>query len=73
MKLQMNYRERMDAKGFTISGTSPDGSLAELIELRDHLGLPRLRIPPGIPQTSRTSRILCSKASCKPVSHTKAS
>jgi CTP synthase len=26
----------MDAKGFVISGTSPDGSLAELIELRDH-------------------------------------
>jgi CTP synthase len=26
----------MGEKGFTISGTSPDGSLAELIELRDH-------------------------------------
>jgi CTP synthase len=26
----------MDAKGFVISGTSPDGTLAELIELRDH-------------------------------------
>ena len=26
----------MVEKGFTISGTSPDGSLAELIELRDH-------------------------------------
>jgi CTP synthase len=32
----MKYRERMNAKGFVISGTSPDGTLAELIELRDH-------------------------------------
>jgi CTP synthase len=30
------YRGRMTEKGFTISGTSPDGTLAELIELRDH-------------------------------------
>jgi CTP synthase len=26
----------MNEKGFVISGTSPDGTLAELIELRDH-------------------------------------
>ena len=26
----------MEAAGFLISGTSPDGTLAELIELRDH-------------------------------------
>ena len=26
----------MNAKGFVISGTSPDGALAELIELRKH-------------------------------------
>jgi CTP synthase len=32
----MKYRDCMTAKGFTISGTSPDGTLAELIELRDH-------------------------------------
>jgi CTP synthase len=32
----MKYRDRMNAKGFVISGTSPDGALAELIELRDH-------------------------------------
>jgi CTP synthase len=32
----MKYREQMAEKGFLISGTSPDGSLAELIELRDH-------------------------------------
>jgi CTP synthase len=35
-EFNMKYREQMDAKGFTISGTSPDGALAELIELRDH-------------------------------------
>ncbi len=35
-EFNMDYRERMKEKGFTISGTSPDGSLAELIELRDH-------------------------------------
>jgi CTP synthase len=35
-EFNMNYRERMSDKGFVISGTSPDGMLAELIELRDH-------------------------------------
>jgi len=35
-EFNMKYRDQMDKKGFTISGTSPDGTLAELIELRDH-------------------------------------
>ena len=35
-EFNMKYRDQMKEKGFTISGTSPDGSLAELIELRDH-------------------------------------
>ncbi len=35
-EFNMKYREAMHEKGFQISGTSPDGSLAELIELRDH-------------------------------------
>jgi CTP synthase len=35
-EFNMKYREQMDEKGFVISGTSPDGTLAELIELRDH-------------------------------------
>ena len=35
-EFNMNYRDQMDEKGFVISGTSPDGTLAELIELRDH-------------------------------------
>ena len=35
-EFNMKYRDRMNAEGFVISGTSPDGTLAELIELRDH-------------------------------------
>ena len=35
-EFNMKYRDRMTEKGFTISGTSPDGTLAELIELREH-------------------------------------
>lgn len=35
-EFNMRYRDRMTEKGFMISGTSPDGTLAELIELRDH-------------------------------------
>src|SRR5207244_10329316 len=30
------YTTLFRSKGFTISGTSPDGELAELVELRDH-------------------------------------
>jgi CTP synthase len=35
-EFNMKYCDQMNAKGFVISGTSPDGTLAELIELRDH-------------------------------------
>ena len=35
-EFNMKYREQMTEKGFIICGTSPDGMLAELIELRDH-------------------------------------
>jgi CTP synthase len=35
-EFNMKYRDQMREKGFEISGTSPDGSLAELVELRDH-------------------------------------
>ncbi len=35
-EFNMKYRDQMVEKGFTISGTSPDGALAELIELKDH-------------------------------------
>jgi CTP synthase len=30
------YRERLEAAGLVVSGTSPDGRLVEIIELRDH-------------------------------------
>ena len=35
-EFNMKYRDLMNEKGFVISGMSPDGTLAELIELRDH-------------------------------------
>ena len=35
-EFNMKYRDQMTEKGFTISGTSPDGALAELVELKDH-------------------------------------
>jgi CTP synthase len=35
-EFNMKYRDAMTEKGFTISGTSPDGALAELVELKDH-------------------------------------
>jgi CTP synthase len=35
-EFNMKYRDQMNEKGFIISGTSPDGTLAELIELGDH-------------------------------------
>ncbi|HEY1583180.1 MAG TPA: CTP synthase [Chthoniobacterales bacterium] len=35
-EFNMKYRQQMEEKGFLISGTSPDGSLAELIELKGH-------------------------------------
>ncbi|MGK0187606.1 MAG: CTP synthase [Verrucomicrobiales bacterium] len=31
-----NYRERLESAGLLISGTSPDGTLAEIIEIPDH-------------------------------------
>ncbi len=30
------YRERLEAAGLTIAGTTPDGSLVEIIELKEH-------------------------------------
>lgn len=31
-----DYRAAMEEKGLVISGTSPDGTLVEIIELKDH-------------------------------------
>ncbi|MDR4399553.1 glutamine amidotransferase-related protein, partial [Bacillus atrophaeus] len=30
------FRQQMEANGFVFSGTSPDGRLVEIIELKDH-------------------------------------
>jgi len=35
-EFNLRYREMMENKGLIIAGTSPDGKLVELIELRDH-------------------------------------
>jgi len=35
-ELNPDYKERLQEAGLTISGTSPDGKLAEIIELEDH-------------------------------------
>jgi CTP synthase len=35
-ELNNRYRRQLEAKGFVISGTSPDGNLVEVVELRDH-------------------------------------
>ncbi len=31
-----SYKEQLEAKGLVISGSSPDGKLAEMVEVRDH-------------------------------------
>ncbi len=36
-EFNMAYRQQMEEKGFVIAGTSPDGALVELIELKDHV------------------------------------
>jgi CTP synthase len=35
-EFNMAYREKMEAKGFRLSGLSPSGDLVEIVELRDH-------------------------------------
>ncbi|MEE2662831.1 MAG: CTP synthase [Myxococcota bacterium] len=35
-ELNLDYRERLEQAGMVCSGTSPDGRLVELVELRDH-------------------------------------
>jgi CTP synthase len=35
-EVNMRYRERLEAAGLTFSGTSPDGLLPEIVEIRDH-------------------------------------
>jgi CTP synthase len=35
-EFNMKYREVMEKQGLVVSGTSPDGALAEVVELRQH-------------------------------------
>ena len=35
-EFNMKYRQLLEEKGFVISGTSPDGNLVELVELKNH-------------------------------------
>jgi len=35
-EFNQDYRERLEAAGLLISGTSPDGTLAEIVEIPDH-------------------------------------
>ncbi len=35
-EFNMHYRQILEEKGFIISGTSPDGNLVELVELKNH-------------------------------------
>jgi CTP synthase len=35
-EFNMKYRDEMEKQGLVISGTSPDGKLAEVVELRKH-------------------------------------
>ena len=42
------YRERLIAKGFVLSGLSPDGRLVEIIELEGPSLVPGDAVPSGI-------------------------
>ncbi len=35
-EVNINYREKLEAVGLHFSGLSPDGSLPEIVELKDH-------------------------------------
>lgn len=35
-EFNLEYRDTMESRGFVISGTSPDGSLVEIIEIQNH-------------------------------------
>ena len=48
------YRELLESKGLVISGTSPDGRLVEMIELRDHPWFLAVQFHPEF--TSRPNR-----------------
>ncbi len=35
-EVNINYREKLEAAGLTFSGVSPDGTLPEIVEIKDH-------------------------------------
>lgn len=49
-----DYRERMEKAGMRVSGTSPDGRLVEIVELRDHPWFVAVQFHPEF--TSRPNR-----------------
>ena len=65
------YRERLRAAGLVVSGTSPDGRLVEIIELRDHPWFvgsqfhPELKSRPTRP-ASRCSATSSARRSARP-------
>ena len=70
-EFNMKYREQMEEKGFLISGTSPDGALAELIELRGSPVFPRLPVSPGIPKQTEQAAPAVQRISFAPASPTR--
>jgi CTP synthase len=69
-EFNLAYKEQMEARGFIISGTSPDGTLVELIELRDHPFFlacqyhPEFQSKPNRPHPLFTGFIQASLANC---------
>jgi len=69
-EFNLAYREQMEAKGFIISGTSPDGNLVELIELKEHPYFlacqfhPEFQSKPNHPHPLFTGFIQASLANC---------
>ena len=69
-EFNLAYREQMEAKGFIISGTSPDGTLVELIELKGHPYFlacqfhPEFQSKPNKPHPLFTGFIQASLANC---------
>ena len=59
------FRKELSDNGMTIAGTSPDGHIVEMIEIRDH---PFLREPRAIRNSNPvpTTRIRCSADSWEP-------
>ncbi len=55
-----NYREKLQQAGLSISGTSEDGSLVEIIELEDHPWFVAVQFHPEFTSTPRDGHALFS-------------